>query len=246
MYGLKKSMNITKKISFILFILTLYSALQAEKLYLSISYLGLNVVHVTMEDVNQTLKVTAKATPLATIAAKMNNTYISEYTNNFLPVRRIKEINQKDYWENRVIDYDRNSKLATRTSNLTEQNNKTYPIHEETRDFFTALFYIRNHLDKPKELYLDANSLIWSCNYEIVEYESLNTCIGEIQTIKVKVVFKKLSENDKERSDMLTNNLVNEEKAFYIWFSDDEKHLPIKTRYSRKPFPVYWVLESYE
>ena len=51
--------------------------------------------------------------------------------------------------------------------------------------------------------------------------------------------------DEKERSDMLTNNLVNEERSLVFWFSDDEQRLPLKAKFKMKPFAVVWKLNSY-
>ncbi|MCF7919633.1 MAG: DUF3108 domain-containing protein [Candidatus Cloacimonetes bacterium] len=236
----------TTRFSILLFFFLLANSLKAEELQMSISYLGLDVVNVVLTDDGRILKVTAKATFLASIAAGMDNSYIAEYVDDYLPVRRNKTIIQKDYEENRTILYDRDNDLAVRTSHLSSDRSKTYPIYKDTRDFFTALFYIRTHLDTPKRLYLDANGLIWSADYTIVGIEKINSVLGKVDAIKVEVDFKKISPENKERSDMLTNNLVNESKKLVLWFSSDSRHLPLKTRYQRKPFPVYWLLQSYE
>jgi hypothetical protein len=129
---------------------------------------------------------------------------------------------------------------------LSNAKNKTYQIHQETRDFFTALFYIRNNLDNPKRLYLDASSVIWSCDYQVVGKDVINSCIGSVEAIKIEVFFRKISPEKKERSDMLTNNLLKEDGKLEMWFTNDSLHLPLKTRYNKKPFPVLWLLRSYE
>ena len=45
---------------------------------------------------------------------------------------------------------------------------------------------------------------------------------------------------------MLTNNLVNDEKSLYFWFTADEQHIPVKAKFAMKPFPVIWKLDSYK
>ncbi|MFA5244300.1 MAG: DUF3108 domain-containing protein, partial [Pedobacter sp.] len=169
MCALKNSILPPTKISFIIVFFLLSIWLWAEKLTMTINYLGLNVTDVIMEDDGQVLTVTAKSTRLAEIAAVMDNQYISEYTSDYLPVTRYKKILQNKYNEDRIIEYDRKQLMATRTSKLATDPDTTYPIYAESRDFFTALFYIRYHLETPQKLYLDANGLIWSAEYRIVE-----------------------------------------------------------------------------
>jgi len=45
---------------------------------------------------------------------------------------------------------------------------------------------------------------------------------------------------------MLTNNLVDEKKELFFWFTDDGRKIPVKAKFTSKPFPVYWTLENYE
>ncbi|MCF7884181.1 MAG: DUF3108 domain-containing protein [Candidatus Cloacimonetes bacterium] len=213
---------------------------------LSIRYIGLPVVNVEMTDVNNTITVKAKATKIASIAAKMDNTYISHYSDNYLPNSYKKIIHQKDYHENRVTEYFRATKTAKKTSYINYDKNKVFPINSESRDFFSSLFYLRTVCDQPfGELYLDANSLIWKANYKNLGKELINTELGKLNAIKIKLTFQKISDKETENTDMLTNNLVTEEKSLIFWFSDDERHIPLKAKFMMKPFAVVWKLENY-
>ncbi|RLC52033.1 MAG: hypothetical protein DRI23_03775 [Candidatus Cloacimonadota bacterium] len=223
------------------------SLIFASEMQLSIRYLGLPVVRVKITDNGNELKVHAKATTIASIAAKMDNTYISEYTDDYLSSSYRKIIKQKDYAEDRIINYDRINMIAKRKSYINENITKDYPINGMSRDFFSALFYLRGKLNESKgDLWLDANSLIWKAPYEIVKKEIIRTTLGKVETIKVKIDFENVNELEKERSDMLTNNLVNDEKSLYFWFTADEQHIPVKAKFEMKPFPVIWKLDSYK
>ncbi|RLC50754.1 MAG: hypothetical protein DRH79_07175, partial [Candidatus Cloacimonadota bacterium] len=59
------------------------SLIFASEIQLSIRYLGLPVVLVKITDNGNELKVHAKATTIASIAAKMDNTYISKYSDDY-------------------------------------------------------------------------------------------------------------------------------------------------------------------
>lgn len=230
---------------FVVFLFS-FSACFADEMLLSIRYLGLPVVRVTITDNDSILTISAQATTIGSIAARMNNTYISNYTADYLSISYRKIIQQKDYTEDRIIYYDRENLVAKRTSYLREDISKDYVIKEFSRDFFSALFYLRRILNNPQgEFWLDANSLIWKASYKIIEEEMINTTLGKINTIKVKIDFENVDKREKERSDMLTNNLVSEEQSLYLWFTNDEKHLPVKAKFAMKPFPVFWILDDY-
>ena len=235
-----------KKTLLIVFLLLLSSFGFAEHLQMSIRYLGLKVVNVDMIDNDSTLTVTAKATGLGSIASRMDNLYQSNYQDEYLPDKYKKVIYQKKYTENRIINYDRSSLIADRTSKISKELDLQYPIMPESRDFFSALYFIRRHLEIPSAIYLDANSLIWKADYKVVKKEMINTILGKQEAFVVEVVFQKISQTARKRSDMLTNNLVNEDNVLTLWISDSAERLPLKARYSMKPFAVYWILDAYE
>lgn len=236
-----------KKISFLLLLVLCVYLLSAETLTLTIHYLGLPVVNVSMTDNGRSINVKAKATKIASIAAKMDNTYISDYTDNYLPLSYRKIIKQKGYWEDRNTHYDRSSFTAIRESFLSDSKNKKYQIKSESRDFFSALYFLRTVCENDSgELWLDANALIWKANYKLLGKEKISTKIGKIDALKMELTFVQISSGEKENTDMLTNNLVNEEKSLLFWFSDDERHIPLKAKFVMKPFSVLWKLESYD
>ncbi len=213
---------------------------------MSIRYLGLKVVNVDMEDRENILTIQAKSTGLGNMAGMMDNTYQSYYKGAYLPDRYRKIINQKKYNEDRLTSYDRIRQTAHRGSFISGSLSCDYRIYPECRDFFSALYYIRRHLDKPGKIYLDANGLIWTAEYKITGREEIDTFYGSEEAFIVDIRFKKISEGSSERSDMLTNNLVNEENILTFWIAVTDNRLPLKARYSKKPFPVFWILESYE
>ncbi|MEA2096477.1 MAG: DUF3108 domain-containing protein [Candidatus Cloacimonadota bacterium] len=220
--------------------------LVAETFDLSIKYLGISVVKVSMTDEDSTITITAKSTFIASIASNMDNFYKSVYSVNYLPDSYEKHIDQGDYFENRIIEYNRQTLTAKRISNIFPDRNCEYPIKPESRDFFSALFYLRKAIDEPTgELWIDANKLIWRVEYFVVGKEKISTIFGKRSTIKVKLNFQNYLNREKERTDMLTNNLVNEERSLLFWFSDDEQRLPLKAKFMMKPFAVVWKLNSY-
>lgn len=230
----------------LIFFLFIPVILFAETFNISISYLGITAVKVYITDQDSTLTVNANATFIASVASNLNNTYKSTYSDDYLPVKYEKFIDQGDYFEDRIIDYDRNALTAKRISNISAKRNCEYQINRESRDFFSALFYLRKAIDKPAgELWIDANRLIWQVRYTIIAREEIYTKLGKQNAIKVRLDFFNYLNEEKERSDMLTNNLVNEDRELIFWFSDDELRLPLKAKFMMKPFAVVWKLRSY-
>jgi len=219
----------------------------AETFDLSIKYLGITAVKVSIVNKDSILTIHAKATPIASIASNMDNLYKSIYAGNFLTTRYEKLIDQGDYFEDRVVEYNRSEQTATRISNILPDRNCEYLINPESRDFFSALFYLRKAIDDPSgELWVDANKLIWKVNYKVIGKEIISTKLGKKQAIKVELNFQNYLDKEKERSDILTNNLVNPERSLIFWFSDDEQRLPLRAKFTMKPFAVVWKLNSYK
>ena len=237
-------MNSKTKLFFILFILIFFS-LQAEKIHLSIRYLGLKVVNIVMEDSENQISIYGQSTSLANIAAKLDNYYFVEYDSDYLPIKYSKKILQKNYFEDRITYYNREKSYAEMISFLDSSKSCEYEIKPSTRDFFSGLYYLRNQ-EKSGEMWVDANQIIWKITYEFIGKETVNCAIGKVDARIVKITCKKYSDEKPKRSDMLTNNLVNEKNALYFWFTDDEQSIPVKAKYSMKPFSVIWKIESYE
>ncbi len=237
-----------QKFKFITFLLLLTPILLISETFdLSIKYLGITAVKVSIVNKDSILTINAKATPIVSIASNMDNFYRSIYVGNFLPTRYEKLIDQGDYFEDRFVEYNRNEQTAKRISNILPDRNCEYPINPESRDFFSALFYLRKAIDEPAGvLWVDANRLIWKVNYKVIGKETISTKLGKKQAIKVELNFNNYLSEEKERSDMLTNNLVNPERSLIFWFSDDEQRLPLKAKFMMKPFAVVWKLNSYK
>ncbi|MBN1326772.1 MAG: DUF3108 domain-containing protein [Candidatus Cloacimonetes bacterium] len=218
----------------------------AERIKLSITYLSLPVVRVEISDADNQLKVTARSTALASLAHKMDNEYTVIYQDDYLPVRYRKQIRQSDYQEDRETSYDRNSLEARRISFIDPGKNVTYEIKKTSRDFFSALYYLRNNLEtQGSNLWLDAGSCIWEASYRYLGTVKINSCLGRIECLHIKLNFKKINPDESERSDMLTNNLVNEKVALEFWLSNDQYRIPVKAKFQMKPFPVIWRLDEW-
>jgi hypothetical protein len=242
----KNQMKLKIRIT-VLFLIFFTAFLSAEEIELAIKYLGISVVKVKMTKVNNKLTVHARSTSIASIASKIDNLYIIDYTDNYLPVKYTKKINQKKYTEDRETIYYRKIRKAERTSFIDPAKSCEYPINEASRDFFSSLFFLRNAIDNIEgEILLDANKLIWKAYYKKIGEEIIKTPLGKLNSIKVQISFERITNQEKERSDMLTNNLVNEEKSLIFWFSDDERRIPLKAKFIMKPFSVVWKIENYK
>jgi hypothetical protein len=245
-----KSPNFKRSAFFtLIFVVASWGQLFGETYNYRISCLGIRVVDINImnnfaKDTG-VLRVQADTYYITPIFPFLHNVYTTKYEDGFLPVTYEKHIDQRKYFEDRLYTYDQKNNTATLVDRLKKQK-IYYPIMAESRDFFSALLYIASHLKDKDEVWLDANRLIWKATYVQEGREILKTPLGKIPAIKLKMRFKKISPEPQENTDMMTNQLVNEENTLYLWISDDSRHLPLKARYERKPFPVYWELITYK
>ncbi|MCK9330934.1 MAG: DUF3108 domain-containing protein [Candidatus Cloacimonetes bacterium] len=231
----------------LLVILNLYS----EKLYFDIEYVGISVAKVEFEKTNNEIQIKAKSGKLANFfSISFDNRYYIKCDGTFRPIEYTKAINQKKFLENSVIVYNHqnlNSEYYCSASDIYLK----YPITETTRDFFSALYYLRNN-NLSNNFHIDAAGILWDIQSEFVNQEIINTAIGKLDVNKIKIRFKKLNPDkyhlntQKLKSDILTNNLVNEDNLLYFWFTNDEKKIPVKAQYLMSPFNVNWTIQKIE
>ena len=244
-----KKYNFWRALGFILFLVFLsWGQLYGDTYQYKITCLGIRVVDINISNYSNNstgfLRVSADSHFITSIFPYLHNTYLTRYEDGFLPITYEKHVDQRKYFEDRICTYNREKRTAILQDRL-KSHTISYPIMAESRDFFSALLYIANHLQEKDDIWLDANKLIWKASYVKVDREIVKTGLGKLPAIKLKMRFQKVSTEPKENTDMLTNQIVNEDNTLYLWISDDARHLPLKAKYERKPFPVYWEIISY-
>jgi hypothetical protein len=224
----------------------LLTALNAEQFEVDIKYLGIPAVRVKIVHSDSTISIKAKSSKFASIASKMDNSYDIHYGDLHLPKTYRKKIEQRDYQEDRLTTYYRTLREAERI-NFADSTSCSYKINPLSRDFFSSLFYLRQNLnEEDKQIFLDANGIIWSATFSKLGEEKIRTFMGKVNTHKYLIQCTKLSEAEQPESDMLTNNLVNEDVPLLFWFTADERKLPVKAKFMMKPFSVVWKLKDYK
>ncbi len=215
----------------------------AETLNYNIRYAGLNVVSISFKDSCNTLEINAQTSSLVALFNQFEYKFVDKYTASYLPSSRHKLIKQHDYQENRLIKYNHKELIATRTSIIDTQCNKSYPILADTRDFFCALYHLRRiDLTKTYRFSVDANGTILRAKAKIVGTETISIAGHNFKVDIVEVSIEDTSDI-RERSDMLTNNIFKDNKKLSIWFTRDKKRLPVLTKYQGWPFSTWWQLD---
>jgi hypothetical protein len=126
-----------------------------------------------------------------------------------------------------------------------------WPVPPGVRDLFTALYALRGQpLEDGQvvESFLDLDGRIWISRSTVLGREQVETRVGSYPAVKVLVRFHPADDDGRQRpaSDVMTNNLVREKTKLTLWFSDDDRHLLLKTDYRMAPFSLKAVLTSLE
>ena len=230
---------------FVIIVLLLFGNLNAERLYINIEFKGLKVADVEINYNQDEISVFAKSTLLANLFSyRFENSYIINTNENFIPDTYIKKVNQHNFTENTVTIYDYNALKAVR-KDLKNGELDTFRIFDDTRDFFSALFYLRKvDLFKTNTFTIDNVGKISKITSRFLSSESIKTPLGLKKTIKVAISFELIDEKPSGRSDILTNNLVKPENTLLFWFTEDDQRIPVKAIYTMKKLSVNWFVKE--
>lgn len=232
-----------KKVSFLILLIFSANLTASETWKYKIKYLGISVADVVFEheEKMQSISVRANSAGFATIFQKMDNSYQVDYSADFLPQIYRKKTDQKDFFENLTMNYHHKKLFATANDSIHNEI-RTYEIFESTRDFFSALYYLCENGKDKGEFFLDAREVMWKATYKKVTNEKIKIDKHKKMTDVYEIGFEKLSDKKMRRSDLLTNNLVNEKNKLYFWITADEKRIPVLAKYKMSPFSVSWEI----
>ncbi len=211
----------------------------------NIRYLGMKIAEVELTDNigkgEGNIIVKANSVGLGNILFKIDNQYETEYIDDYLSIIYSKSIQQKNFTQERK-NYLKPSEKKVETLLDGKRSNYSLPGMEDARDFFSALLYLRNTVaGQTQRIQIYANNNIWSAQISYLGEDK----IKKKDTLKYRIDFQQISRNKKQRSDVLTNNIVKEDGALYLWFSNDDDRLFLQAEYEASPFSVFWTLEDH-
>ena len=255
---MKNKIKIIISIIILLIALDLYS----ERLSFVVEYLGLNVATVEMifsieeidinlmpdiensHSVNKIITTASSSKFIDFFTHSFENTYVSYSDQEFRTILYKKDIKQKNFQEMADTIYDFERLEANYFEQLSERSHR-YLILKDTRDFFSALYYLRQvDIKKNQNLSLDVAGKIVLITTKYLGSENLRTNIGRVQADKIEISFQWYDGTRKMRSDILTNNLWFEGNKLIFWFTDDDRKIPVKAQYIMKPFNVNWNIRG--
>ena len=225
-----------------------------EKLNYKMEYLNMKVANLdfviasTNKNFNipqYQLSVKAQSTGFATKLFKIDNNYKTFFeTENFLPIRSIKNINQKNIQHELVINFNHQIHQASINDSL------FWSIPNPCYDYFSMLYFIRSQpWDRGDTLnfFLDSEYLISKVKaFVLPENKILKVPCGKFKTIKIQMKFQLLTEKKRPwKTDIISNRLAKPGSKLNIWLSDDELRLPLKISYFQTLANTKIVLNSF-
>jgi hypothetical protein len=130
----------------------------------------------------------------------------------FLPVQFEKRLSEGDYRSYESFHFDRE------TSRAVYSTGDTVTVPERTRDVLSAFYDVRRHALAPGTSLTFSNhsgkktSVI---EIKVLGHEWLDTRVGRFRCIKVQPV-------------MARGGLFKNEGRIWVWFTDDDKRIPVK------------------
>ena len=214
--------------------------LYGERLYYSMKYLNMKVANLdfSIADSNKNfsapqyhLSVKAYSTPLASKLFKINNKYTIYFsTKDFLPLKSIKYIDQKNIQHKVVLDFNHQDYQATFNDSI------SWFLPTACYDYFSMLYFLRAQPWEESDtlrFFLDSEYLISRVEAVVLpETKILKVPCGKFKTIKIQLTFKSTTKEKRPwKTDIITNRLAKPGSKLDIWLSDDERRLPLKISY---------------
>jgi hypothetical protein len=225
-----------------------------ERLNFSMKYLNMKVANLefsvsdSIKNLSQPqhqLSIKAYSTPFATKLFKINNSYTTLFfSDNFLPLKSTKKIDQKNIQQKVVLDFDHQNYQATFNDSI------SWFLPSPCYDYFSMLYFLRSYpWEKHDTLsfFLDSEYLISKVEAILLqESEILKVPCGKFSTIKIQLNFKSTTKVKRPwKTDILTNRLAKPGSKLNIWLSNDRQRLPLKIFYLQSFVKTSITLVSY-
>lgn len=190
--------------------------------------------------------VNAKTRLLAVLFFRVNNRYES-YVDPDVghSLRFVSTVRQSNLSRTLIAEYDQDQHLVR------FNDGRSAPILEDACDFFAALFHLSGrfmHAEDESVINLDVEGVPWRAKTQALGSKLIRSPWGKVRATETRIRFD-TDHPDAERSrktDVLTNRLVRRSTDLRIWFSDDDKAVPLKLTYRCSPFDIVAKLKEIE
>lgn len=225
----------------LLLVLCLGGVLHAITAEYNIKSLGMNFAKLSLsiDDTRKTITVKAKSVQTGNIVAKLDNSYLISYDQNFCPLIYQRQIKQKKLDTKVITRYDHPGAKATMDDSATKQHSE-YPLPAKIRDIFSFLAFCTQGHAKPGAYPIDANGTPWQAILSAGTEEEVKTSLGKFAATKYLLSFKQTGSGKTPYVDMVTFNLVNAETKLELWISD--RGIPLKAKVKKGSQTMNWEL----
>ncbi len=209
-----------------------------------IKSVGLKVAKLTFDHNSDQKRITAKAKSIFTskIFPRIDNEYIVNYKDNYLPENYLRRINQDSNQDVVNVAYNRDKGEAHMRMSR-EGSSDVYRIQAGTRDYFSFMAMLsREALDSGRFI-IDGNGKLWCANLVFEKHESINTAVGRIDSRRYELTFTPLDSKEAPYIDMVTHNLLHESTRVNLWISEEK--VVLKATVRKGLMAMNWELIEY-
>jgi len=215
-----------------------------------VTYLGIPVtkVKVTLEKNNSLKNINAHASSSGVAAAffKVNNNYTTYCDSLYRPYLFKKSIVQQNLMDYKTTKFQPDEDKITVYNEFTESGLSNIPMEKPTYDLISFAFAAAN-CENDSSFLVISDFDIWRFNLVYLDEEYISAAEQNFICDKYQIKMKKIIDNPTEApTDVLTNNLFGENNKLYVWYSADERRIPVMMKFKQILFSVVLKLKSIE
>lgn len=228
-----------KRSILILISLLLACYLPAQKLEYKVNSLGMKVADLCLNISDSRLQIKVSNSGQRSVFPHINNRYVIDWKEDFLPQRYIRQIHQDALKDSVSTIYG-----ATQAIMFQKKNGEktSYSLPPNSRDIFSLLLKICQSPKPVGEYYVDGNGRIWKALVSGGKSERINTALGKFQATRYELSFIPQSQQKAPYTDMLTFNMLSEDLKLQLWVN--QGGIPIKAQLKKKLITMVWEISS--
>ena len=217
---------------------------RVEKAKYTVTYLGLPVVRVTMENGPPSvpdsgayrISIQARTTKFWGLFYSIDNSYRTYLDSTGLPLVYSRNINEKSLKKITQQSYDH------KFNRIYYEGNTAIDHPGRLENFFSGLFHIRMmplSTGLVDSFYINVEKASWIVVFTVEGTKIIRAKGKRINCRIINIKFKRVNSTAKRLpTDALSYNLISEDTELIIYLSRDIYRLPIKMQYKLSPFDI--------
>lgn len=217
---------------------------RAEEIKYDVTYLGLPVVRVEVENSpiaepdsgSYRIFASAKTTKFWSLFYPLENFYWTYLDTLGRPLIYKRIIKEKSYKNSSAQEFDH------RFNRIYYEGDTAIDHPGNLQNFFSSVYRLREipiDYGTADSFYINVEKASWKIKWSVEDREELQVLGREIDCYVVDVKFESMNPNAKRlRTDALSYNLMSEDTELKLYLSNDDWRLPIKMTYKLSPFDI--------